>query len=70
MFKKMKIKVLVLAFMFVLLGSVSSKALQLETAASHAFMIDVNTGSVLIDKNSDKIMPTSSMSKEERDAVY
>lgn len=45
------------------LVSASAWAAPYETLATHAFMIDVNTGSVLLDKASDEKMPTSSMSK-------
>ena len=38
-------------------------AAQIETQARQAYIIDVKTGTVLLDKNSDELMPPSSMSK-------
>ena len=38
-------------------------AQQIETSARHAYMVDFNTGAVLLDKASDVAMPPSSMSK-------
>ena len=47
-------------------GTVATAAVAhapVETAATHAFLIDVDTGTVLLNKNADVKMPTSSMSK-------
>ncbi len=41
----------------------SALALPVETKASHAYLIDLSTETVLLDKNSSSMMPTSSMSK-------
>ena len=35
----------------------------IETQATHAILVDVNTGAILLNKNADDKMPTSSMSK-------
>ena len=40
-----------------------SYATPVETTATHAILIDFDTGTVLLDKNADVKMPTSSMSK-------
>lgn len=48
---------------YVLAPSISFAAVVLETKAEQAIVIDYNTGSVLFEKNADKQMPTSSMSK-------
>ncbi len=55
---------LLIVGMFVTLISVSSAfALPVETRASNAYLIDLSTETVLLDKNSSTSMPTSSMSK-------
>jgi len=41
----------------------SSHAQTIETAAKQAYIVDAKTGAVLLDKNSDELMPPSSMSK-------
>ena len=41
----------------------TTAAAALETAASHAFLIDFETHAVLLDKNADDLMPPASMSK-------
>jgi len=41
----------------------TTAAAALETAASHAFLIDFQTHAVLLDKNADELMPPASMSK-------
>ena len=41
----------------------SSSSYGIETAAQHAFMIDMNTHSVMLNKDGDVAMPPSSMSK-------
>ncbi len=46
-----------------LLTANSNAALAIETDAKHAFMIDLNTHSVLLNKSGDDAMPPSSMSK-------
>lgn len=48
-----------------LIGASGSGAMAqvLETKAKQAFMIDVSTGTVLLEKNADERMPTASMSK-------
>lgn len=50
-----------LTFLFLSLSFASAKAM--DTKASQAFMFDLETGSILMNKNADKRMPTSSMSK-------
>ena len=40
-----------------------SYAAPMDTPATHAILIDVDTGAVLLNKNADVKMPTSSMSK-------
>lgn len=59
----MKIRLLQLAIFCLLSGAAVSYAASIETPASHAFLIDEATGTVLLDKKSDEQMPTSSMSK-------
>jgi D-alanyl-D-alanine carboxypeptidase (penicillin-binding protein 5/6) len=46
---------------FLLLAGGSAQAI--ETAAKQAILVDFRTGSVLLDKNADELMPPSSMSK-------
>jgi len=41
----------------------SGHAQTIETAAKQAYIVDVKTGAVLLDKNADELMPPSSMSK-------
>lgn len=41
----------------------AARAESIDTAATHAFMIEADTGAVLLDKGADARMPTSSMSK-------
>lgn len=43
--------------------SSGAMAAPMETAATHAILVDVNTGAVLLNKDADGKMPTSSMSK-------
>jgi len=53
-----------LAFAAALVVAVSSaRAQTIETAAKQAYIVDAKTGAVLLDKNSDELMPPSSMSK-------
>jgi len=59
----MKAKILLLAVLFLLAGGVPSYAASFETPATHAILVDIKTGTVLLDKNADAHMPTSSMSK-------
>jgi D-alanyl-D-alanine carboxypeptidase (penicillin-binding protein 5/6) len=40
-----------------------AQAVGIDTAATHAIMVDTETGTVLLDKNANARMPTSSMSK-------
>lgn len=44
-------------------GLARAQATDIQTPASHAFLIDAMTGTVLINKNGDELMPPSSMSK-------
>lgn len=44
-------------------GSRSAAAAAMDTIAKQAILIDMNTGTVLFEKNADERMPTSSMSK-------
>jgi D-alanyl-D-alanine carboxypeptidase (penicillin-binding protein 5/6) len=49
---------------FVLAGPMVAKAgVEISTPASHAILLDTQTGAVLLDKNAEQRMPTSSMSK-------
>lgn len=54
-------------FAFLLLAfatpALAQNAAPFETVAKNAYIIDAQTGQVLLDKNSDEKMPTSSMSK-------
>jgi len=59
----MKAKILLLAALFLFGAAVPSYALPIDTAATHAILVDVDTGTVLLNKNADVHMPTSSMSK-------
>lgn len=53
-----------LAFAAALVVAVSpARAQTIETAAKQAYIVDAKTGAVLLDKNSDELMPPSSMSK-------
>lgn len=55
----------VLLFVVICLFAVvmPADAASFETPATHAIIVDVNTGTVLLDKKADEHMPTSSMSK-------
>lgn len=53
---------LLLAAAFVA-GSLPAFAQTIETQARQAYIVDLKTGTVLLDKNSDELMPPSSMSK-------
>jgi len=46
-----------------MLSSASAYALPFETKAKQAYLIDTSTNTVLLEKNADQVMPTSSMSK-------
>jgi D-alanyl-D-alanine carboxypeptidase (penicillin-binding protein 5/6) len=46
-----------------MMGTDIASAATIEPAATHAVLIDVSTGTVLLNKNADEHMPTSSMSK-------
>ncbi|MGM0422445.1 MAG: D-alanyl-D-alanine carboxypeptidase family protein [Pseudomonadota bacterium] len=49
---------------FVLAGPMTAKAgVEISTPASHAILLDTETGAILMDKNAEQRMPTSSMSK-------
>lgn len=55
---------LVAVLLLVSLGGVRpSLAQTIETSAREAYLVDVTTGTVLLDKNGDQRMPTASMSK-------
>lgn len=54
---------LLLLFLITLLPAHADAAIQVTTPASHAIMIDADTGEILFEKNADGRMPTSSMSK-------
>lgn len=57
-------KTTILAMAILLLAyAAPSYAASIDTPATHAFMVDTATGTVLLDKNADERMPTSSMSK-------
>ena len=60
---KRKIFVTSLLLLTLLFASNISYALPFETRAKQAFLIDTSTNTVLLEKNPDEIMPTSSMSK-------
>lgn len=47
----------------VVAGAVPAFAQTIETQARQAYIVDMKTGTVLLDKNSDELMPPSSMSK-------
>jgi len=47
----------------VLLPVAAQAAVTIETQAEEAFLVDFETGAVLLDKNADQLMPPSSMSK-------
>ncbi len=53
---------LLLAAAFVF-GTAPAFAQTIETQAKQAYIVDLKTGTVLLDKNSDELMPPSSMSK-------
>lgn len=52
------------ALLLALVGSVpASRAATIDTIARQAILIDINSGTILFEKNADQRMPTSSMSK-------
>lgn len=59
----MKVRIILWSVLFLLAGAVPSYAVSVDTPATHAILVDVSTGTVLLDKNADVHMPTSSMSK-------
>lgn len=59
----MKARVLLIAAALVLGFAAASPAASIETSATHAILLDAETGTVLLNKNADEHMPTSSMSK-------
>ncbi|MCK4946018.1 MAG: D-alanyl-D-alanine carboxypeptidase [Alphaproteobacteria bacterium] len=59
----MKKKILLFVAVFLLVYATHSHAAIISTPATHAILLDAGTGTVLLDKNSDERMPTSSMSK-------
>lgn len=60
--KQMK-KMIVAAAMLVMMGTSAAYAQAIDTAAKQAIIVDYATGAVLLEKNADERMPTSSMSK-------
>lgn len=46
-----------------LVGTMASTAQALDTPAREAFVVDIDTGAVLMEKNADELMPPASMSK-------
>ncbi len=59
-----RLRVLLLAFGLALTaGSLPASVAAIETQAEQAFLVDFETGAVLLDKNADVRMPPSSMSK-------
>ncbi len=58
----MKIKILAITMLW-LLQAAPSFAASIETPATHAVLVDMTTGALLLNKNADAHMPTSSMSK-------
>jgi D-alanyl-D-alanine carboxypeptidase (penicillin-binding protein 5/6) len=59
----MKLKISLLVAMLLLSGAAPAPAASIDTAATRAILLDVDTGTVLLNKNADEKMPTSSMSK-------
>lgn len=59
----MKSALTLLAAFFLLFSTPVAYAEQIETLAKQAILVDTGTGVVLLDKNADERMPTSSMSK-------
>lgn len=59
----MKNTILLAAAFLALSLAMPAHAQTVETPASHAILIDAQTGTLLLDKKSDEQMPTSSMSK-------
>jgi len=57
------IKYIYLALIAIFLAPVNVFAATINTAAKQAIAFDVETGTILLDKNADEQMPTSSMSK-------
>jgi len=54
---------LVAAAIMVLASAMPAAAVNIDTTAKQAILIDMSTGTVLFEKNADERMPTSSMSK-------
>jgi serine-type D-Ala-D-Ala carboxypeptidase (penicillin-binding protein 5/6) len=46
-----------------LIGTITKPSLALDTPAREAYVFDVDTGTVLLEKNADELMPPASMSK-------
>jgi len=59
----MKRKIALFVFLLSLSVAAQAHALSIRTPATHAILIDVNTGTVLLNKKDNEHMPTSSMSK-------
>lgn len=59
----MKTKVFLFAAMLFMAQAGSAQAVSIETTATRAILVDYNTGTVLLNKEADGQMPTSSMSK-------
>ena len=55
--------VLALGLAAALSGAPARAAATIETEAQQAYLVDFDTGAVLLDKNADELMPPSSMSK-------
>jgi D-alanyl-D-alanine carboxypeptidase (penicillin-binding protein 5/6) len=60
---KIKLKLFISTFLLGLFFHGAAYALAVETPASHAILIDLQTNTVFLNKNADERMPTSSMSK-------
>src|SRR5690554_1344426 len=59
----MKAVVRGLAAAFLTLMIIAPASAQIDTAAREAYLVDMSTGTVLLDKNGDRAMPPASMSK-------
>ena len=49
--------------LFLIIPMASVTAMSMQTSAKQAIIVDMGTGMILLDKNADEKMPTSSMSK-------
>src|SRR5436190_20695066 len=59
----MKARVFLVVAALLLGAAASSPAASIDTPATHVILLDAETGTVLLNKNADEHMPTSSMSK-------